>query len=130
MVLEGKADLQLNATKTPPRSTGSCRRRHSRHALTNDHGVDLHTEAASHVVRRTEQHAIEQLGVSCASNRAERARPWRPGSKVVRNRPGECWAPMQLGHTCLQRRNPAHRDRRPDERDADRLHRAWSALLS
>ena len=41
--------------------------RHSRHALRNDHGIDLHTEAASHVVRRTERHAIGQLGVSCAS---------------------------------------------------------------
>ena len=41
--------------------------RHSRHALRNDHGVDLHTEAASHVVRRTDWHAIGQLMFSCAS---------------------------------------------------------------
>ena len=40
--------------------------RRERHALRNDHGVDLHTEAASHVVRRTDWHAIGQLGVLTA----------------------------------------------------------------
>ena len=67
MVLEGKADLQLPPGRAPSGRAallGALRR--ERHALRNDHGVDLHTEAASQVVRRTDWHAIGQLGVLTA----------------------------------------------------------------
>ena len=56
--LREEADLE-SLGAMPKYSAGAPR--HSRHALRNDHGVDLHTEAASHVVRRTDWHAIGQL---------------------------------------------------------------------
>ena len=54
MVLEGKADLQLRATKTPPRSTGSCRRSPGRASMSSYSSTQTATKS-------TEQHD------SCAS---------------------------------------------------------------
>ena len=56
--LREEADLE-SLGAMPKYSAGRATTR--RHALRNDHGVDLHTEAASHVVRRTDWHAIGQL---------------------------------------------------------------------